>query len=98
MAFLENLGKKIGSVAETAADKASEFAETTKLNSSISSEQKQIDARFIEIGKVIFDKEKDDPNSLVADQCRKIMIGQNNIAELQAKIERIKGGGGQSAE
>lgn len=95
MAFLENLGKKIGSVAETAADKANEFAETAKLNSSISSEQKQIDALFIEIGKLIFEREKDDPNSLVADQCRKILMSQNNIAELQGKIERIKGGNGQ---
>lgn len=92
MAFLENLGKKIGSVAETAADKANEFAEITKLNSSISSEQKQMDALFIEIGKLIFEREKDDPNSFVADQCRKVLISQNNIAELKEKIERIKGG------
>ncbi len=98
MAFLENLGKKIGNVAGTAADMASDFAETNKLNSSISTEQRQLDALFIEIGKLVFDREKEDPDSLFADQCKRILTGQSNIAELQAKIESIKGGNGQPAE
>ena len=97
MAFFENLGKKIGSVAETAADKANEFAEVTKLNNSISSEQKQIDGLFIEIGKLIFEREKDDPDSPIAELCRKILINQNNIAEFQSKIDQIKGSNGQNA-
>jgi hypothetical protein len=97
MAFFENLGKKIGSVAETAADKANEFAEITKLNNSISSEQKQIDGLFIEIGKLIFEREKEDQDSPIAEQCRKILISQNSIAEFQSKIEQIKGSNGQPA-
>jgi chaperonin cofactor prefoldin len=92
MAFFENLSKKVGSVAESAADKASEFAETTKLNSSISSEKKQIEALFIEIGKQIFEKEKDNPDSPLAELIGKIVSSQNTIAELQSKIDRIKGG------
>ncbi|NYB73258.1 hypothetical protein HZF24_03800 [Sedimentibacter hydroxybenzoicus DSM 7310] len=46
MAFLNNLGKKISDAAGTATEKAKDFAETTKLNSAISSEEKQINQYF----------------------------------------------------
>ncbi|MDD2190743.1 MAG: hypothetical protein PHV71_01925 [Eubacteriales bacterium] len=92
MAFFENLSKKVGSVAESAADKASDFAETTKLNSGISSEKKQIEALFVEIGKQIFENEKDNPDSPFAEIISKILSSQSTIAELQSKIDLIKSG------
>lgn len=93
MAFLDNLSKKIGDVAEAATDKAKELAELTKLNSGISSEQRQIDALYMEIGKIMFVKEKTNPDSDVAEQCGKIIESEKTIAELTAKISSIKAGG-----
>lgn len=92
MAFFENLSKKMGSVAESAADRANDFAETTKLKSSISLEKKQIEALFLEIGKQIFEKEKDNADSPLAELFSKIVNSQNNIEEYQSKIDEIKGG------
>ena len=97
MAFLDNLGKKIGSAAEMAADKAKDLSEIAKLNVRITSEQNQIDAQYIEIGKLVFDTYKDDPGSPVAEQCRKIVAGQSAIAECKSQIERIKGESAQPA-
>jgi hypothetical protein len=97
MAFLDNLSKKIGSVAEVAADKAKDLSEIAKLNVKIASEQKQIESQYIEIGKLVFDTYKDDPESPVAGQCRKIVASQNVIAECNAKIEQIKGENAQQA-
>lgn len=90
MAFLNKLGKAIGDAAGTATEKAKDFAETTKLNNAISSEEKQINQYFIEIGKFIFEQEKDNPESQVAETCAKIIDSLHKIEELKKKITEIK--------
>ena len=90
MSFLNDLGKKIGGVAEVAADKAKDLAEITKLNYEISATQKQIDTEYMEIGKLIFSQEKDNPDSQVAELCRNIIAAQQTISDLDAKIQQIK--------
>nr|WP_300094842.1 hypothetical protein [Sedimentibacter sp.] len=90
MAFLDKIGKKIGDVAGSATDMAKDFAETTKLNSEISAEEKQINQLFLEIGKFIFESEKENPDSVVAEFISKIKASQQTIEELKRKIEEIK--------
>lgn len=90
MAFLNNLGKKIGEAAGNATEKAKDFAETTKLNSAISAEEKQINQYFMDIGKLIFEQERDNPDSPVADLIEKITTSLQNIDDLKRKIEEIK--------
>lgn len=90
MAFLDKIGKKIGDVAGSATDMAKDFAETTKLNSEISAEEKQINQWFVEIGKFIFESEKENPDSIVAELIGKIKLSQQSIEELKRKIEEIK--------
>ncbi|WP_312812690.1 hypothetical protein [Sedimentibacter sp.] len=90
MAFLNNLGKKISDAAGTATEKAKDFAETTKLNSAISSEEKQINQYFIEIGKMIFEQDKGNPDSPMADLIGKIVNSYETIDVLKRKIEEIK--------
>ena len=86
MAFLKNLGEKIGSAAGSAADKAKKMAETSKLNSAISTEEKHINQAYMDIGKQIFEQDKDNPDSLVAEHCNKIIAAQHTIEELKQKI------------
>ncbi len=90
MAFLNNLGKKIGEAAGSATEKAKDFAETTKLNSAISAEEKQINQYYMEIGKLIFEQERNNPDSPVADIINKITASLQNIDDLKRKIEEIK--------
>lgn len=90
MAFLNNIGKKIGNMAESATDKAKELAEVTKLNNNISSEEKQIKQYYLEIGQYFFERDKENPDSPVAVFCRKILDSQQTITELKEKIAEIK--------
>lgn len=90
MAFLDKLGKKIGSAAGATANKAKEMAEITKLNSRRAAEEKQIEKYYTEIGKTVFELDKDNPESPVAELCAKIIFCQKNIEEFKQKVEEIK--------
>jgi len=90
MAFFNDIGKKIGSAAGATAAKAKDLAEVTKLNSQISDQEKQIDKLYLEIGKQIFELEKENPESPVNELCGKIIAAQKTIAEIKQKIEEIK--------
>ena len=90
MAFLDKIGKKIGDVAGSASEMAKDFAETTKINSEISAEEKQINQYFLELGKFVFESEKDNSESPVAETINKIMASQQAIEDLKRKIEEIK--------
>ena len=90
MAFLDKIGKKIGDVAGSASEMAKDFAETTKINSEISAEEKQINQYFLELGKFVFESEKDNSESPVAETINKIIASQQAIEDLKRKIEEIK--------
>ena len=90
MAFLDKIGKAIGDAAGTASEKAKDFAETTKLNSAISTEEKQINQYFLEIGKYVFEEDKNNPESPYAEIFSKITDSLKNIEELKRKIQEIK--------
>ena len=90
MAFLNKLGKAIGDAAGSATEKAKDFAETTKLNNAISAEEKQINQYFLEIGKLVFEQERNNPESPLADAFGKITDSLRNVEELKRKITEIK--------
>lgn len=90
MAFLNKIGKAIGDAAGTATEKAKDFAETTKLNNAISAEEKQINQYFLEIGKYVFEQERNNPDSPLAETFGKITASLRNIEELKRKITEIK--------
>jgi hypothetical protein len=91
------LGKKLGDVAGSAADiakdaaeKAKDKVEITKLNSLISSEEKKIQQYFQEIGEIIFQQEKENPDSPVAELCNKVLAAQQTIERIKQEIIQIK--------
>jgi hypothetical protein len=90
MAFFNDLGKKIGSAAQGAAEKAKDLAEIARLNSEVSSQEKLIAQAYIEIGKKYFEAEKDNPDSPIAEQCGRITGSMLAIEELKVKIAAVK--------
>ena len=90
MAFFDKIGKKIGDATESAVDKAKDLAEVTKLNSAVSSEEKQIKQYYLEIGKIFFELDKENPDSPAAELCSKILVSQQRIEELKQRIQDIK--------
>ncbi|MFA5637169.1 MAG: hypothetical protein WC977_14835 [Anaerovoracaceae bacterium] len=90
MAFLKNLGNKIGEVAGDAADKAKDLAETTKLKNEISGEQKKIQQALMDLGKLYYEDIKDAEEGPGVELCGVIKVAEAAIAELESKIELIK--------
>ena len=93
MAFLENLGKKVGEAAQAAAKKSGELVETTKLNVNINSEEDKIHKIYIQLGKMVYEKYSaagtDDED--VRQQCEAVRMHEQNIKNLKEKIMEVKG-------
>jgi hypothetical protein len=90
MGFFEDLGKKIGSATDSAADKARRAAEISKLRSQIGAEEKNIEKTYYEIGKKTFETDRDDPDSPVRALCDSILKSQERIRALQSDIAALK--------
>lgn len=93
MAFLENLGKKVGEAAQAAAKKSGELVETTKLNVNINSEEDKIQKIYTQIGKTLFERYSatgvaDDD---VKESLEAVKVHEQNIKSLKEKIFDIKG-------
>jgi succinate dehydrogenase/fumarate reductase flavoprotein subunit len=90
MAFLKNLGEKLGTAAGNAADKARQLAEISKLNSAIGTAEKSITDTYLEMGKQLFEQEKDNLTSVYGEHVGKILKAQDTIEELRQKIAELK--------
>lgn len=90
MAFLKNLGEKLGTAAGNAADKARELAEISKLNSAIGSAERIVTDSLLDMGKHLFEREKDNPTGEYAEHVGKILKAQETIEELRQKIAELK--------
>jgi hypothetical protein len=90
MAFLNDLGKKLGEVAGDAADKAKDVAEFAKVKAEIAVQQKKLQQGYIELGKLYFEQVKDAEDGPGFESCSGIKASLSTIAELEAKIANGK--------
>ncbi len=90
MEFLKDLGRTMENTVNLVADKAKEVVEITKLNGEINREERNIESTFAEIGKIIFETEKDNPESLVAEQIQRVLASRANIDTLRTRIRELK--------
>ncbi len=93
MAFLENIGKKIGETAQAAAKKSSEIVETTKLNANINAEEDKIHKLYSQMGKAVYQKftETGNTDDYLREACEQIITHEQNIKGLKEKIAEVKG-------
>ncbi len=93
MAFLENLGKKVGEAAQAAAKKSNEIVETTKLNSNINSEEDKIQKLYVQLGKAVYEKftQTGTAEDYAQQACQEIVTHNENIKALREKIAEVKG-------
>ncbi len=91
MGFFDDFGKKMSQVGQNAAQQTKIIAETAKLNSRISDEEKQINNLYIQIGKNYFEANKDNDSA----EYKELMVGitdaQARIAQYQEQIRVVKG-------
>lgn len=90
MSTIDNIGKRISEIAEVAANKAKEISEIAKLNAYISSEEKQIEKMYIEIGKLVYEQTKDEAIGHLGELCKKINESKEKIDEYEEQIDKVK--------
>lgn len=92
MSFFENLSKRVGEVAQSAAKKSSELVEITKLNVSIGSEEEKIQKLYAKMGKKIYEifSSGSEVEDIFEEDCEAIKKHQQNIEILKQKIREIK--------
>ena len=91
MSFFNELGKKLSQAGQDAAQQTKMFAETTKISSYISDEEKRIDDLYKQIGKSYFEANRNNGSDIYAAQIAEIVNSQNKILEYQQQIRDIKG-------
>lgn len=92
MAFFDNIGKKVGDIAQTAAKKSSDLVETTKINMNINSEEESIKNLYKEIGEVFYEKYGSNPGNdgVIVALCEKIRAHEETIKDLKEKSNEKK--------
>ncbi|MBO4980495.1 MAG: hypothetical protein J6C84_01150 [Lachnospiraceae bacterium] len=91
MDFIEKIGNTISVKGKEAAGKAKEMAEIANLKSQISTCEDVMKKNYMEIGKLYYEQNGENPDPDFEKQCRSIQNARNGIRELNAKIDEIKG-------
>ena len=90
MSMFDNMGKKLGLVAETTGNKVKGISEVVRLNACIASEESKMDEAYIEIGKLVYEQIKNQPAGPLTELCEKIQKSKGKIESYKAKREQIK--------
>lgn len=90
MTFFDELGKKLSAAAGTAADKAKDLGEITKLKTQILGVQSDINSSLLELGRKVYEQEKRNPESAYAADCTAITGLHEQVESLRARIALVK--------
>ena len=90
MAFFDELGKRLTSTGQTAVQKTKDVAETARLNSSISDEERERAKCYTEIGKLYAKLHANDYEPEFAPYFEALRRSENSISELKRQIGDIK--------
>lgn len=91
MEFFEKLGKSVTEVSQKTIAKTKELADTSKLNSMISEQEKIITNQYFQIGKLYVSIHKDNYEEDFAGMIATIAEADTKIREYKKQIQDIKG-------
>lgn len=91
MSFFDDLGKKVSRATQTVTQKGKELAEITKLNFSVSEEEKKIDDNYTKIGKLFVQKIGDRSEGDFLPLVNEIKASEEKISQFKAQINAIRG-------
>ena len=81
MTFFDELGKKLSAAAGTAADKAKDLGEITKLKTQILGVQSDINSSLLELGRKVYEQEKRNHESAYAASVFQAMTDKTGLTE-----------------
>ena len=90
MAFFDELGKKLSAAAGTAADKAKDLGEITKLKTQILGVRSVCNRSMLEVGRKGYEQETGTPESAYGADCAAITGLYEQVESLRARIALVK--------
>ncbi|MFA5536130.1 MAG: zinc ribbon domain-containing protein [Bacillota bacterium] len=91
MALFNDFKKKVVGTTQSAVKATKELAESSKLNSQITDEQRKIEGLYSKLGKLYFETLGDKAEQPLEELCAEIKATQEVITKLQLEVQRIKG-------
>jgi hypothetical protein len=91
MAFFDDLKRKVTETSQSAVKAAKEYAEEAKIKSQISTEQRNIQTTFTQLGKLFYEKHAADAASPFRELCVEVDSANERIAKLQHDLQFVKG-------
>ena len=86
----EHIAAKSIKLAKTAAEKTKLVARISKLNADVISEKDALRRAYLDLGKLYYEKFKNDPDESLAEGCRKIASSLAVIAQCRTEIDECK--------
>ena len=91
MDFFNKVGSTISSKSKDVTKKAKELAEIAKLPGQIAEKEESVKGAYIELGKYVYDTQKEDAPEEVAEKFAVIDATVEEIDHLKKEIRRLKG-------
>lgn len=91
MAFFDNFTKMVSEAGQKTVQKTKEFADTAKLNSEISDEERNIQNLFNQIGRLYVEKYRENPDEDFSHYINSIRASEEKIRDYRKQIQDIKG-------
>ncbi|MBE6851282.1 MAG: hypothetical protein E7504_06060 [Ruminococcus sp.] len=90
MSFMDKLSANVTNAGKIVSQKVKNMSDASSLTSAQNTEKRNIQDTLMEIGKLYYEKHKNDPNAEFAQQIASILTSEKRIAELQAEIELVR--------
>lgn len=88
--FLDKLTANVTNVSRIGIQKAKNMSEASSLGSEQKSEKKNIQNQYAEIGRLYYEKYKNDPDAEFPEQIASILASEKRITELDAEIAAVR--------
>ena len=90
LATAGKVAEKSVSFAKSAGEKAKVLGKITKLKTEIAMEKDAVRKTFVEIGKMYYEKHKDNPDPDMAQAVEEITLSLQEVEEKKAEVEALK--------
>lgn len=91
MAFMDMIGKKIAQTGQETVQKTKNMAESVKLSSMVTDEEKKIRQLFSEIGEMYYQIHRSDPENTFTPYIMQIVEAEERVSAYSERIKQLKG-------
>lgn len=91
MSFFNQLGKTVSTAAQETTEKAKNYAEIARLNSSVADIEKQLAVSYEELGRMYYDRYRDNCEAEGQEKIEEITHLSQRVRELKDRVIQLKG-------